>query len=80
MAAAARSRCLSIAFGRLEPHGRAWWMRTGCSCYLDARALVRLQADNVNRSLVPAFYRYLQAQDEGQLTLVMFSTMRDACT
>ncbi|KAH9896642.1 glutathione S-transferase C-terminal-like protein [Cubamyces lactineus] len=29
-----------------------------------ARALVRLQADSVNRSLVPAFYRYLQAQDE----------------
>ncbi|KAI0764797.1 glutathione S-transferase C-terminal-like protein [Fomes fomentarius] len=28
-----------------------------------ARALIRLQADNVNRSLVPAFYRYLQAQD-----------------
>ncbi|KAF9534655.1 glutathione S-transferase [Crepidotus variabilis] len=29
-----------------------------------ARALVRLQVDHVNRSLVPAFYRYLQAQDE----------------
>ena len=29
----------------------------------DARALVRLQADHVNRTLVPAFYRYLQAQD-----------------
>jgi glutathione S-transferase len=29
-----------------------------------ARALVRLQADHVNRSLVPAFYRYLQAQTE----------------
>ncbi|KAI5119072.1 hypothetical protein M0805_005490 [Coniferiporia weirii] len=29
-----------------------------------ARALVRLQCDHVNRSLVPAFYRYLQAQDE----------------
>ncbi|KAF9063095.1 glutathione S-transferase [Rhodocollybia butyracea] len=29
-----------------------------------ARALVRLQSDHVNRSLVPAFYRYLQAQDE----------------
>ncbi|KAI4519573.1 glutathione S-transferase [Schizophyllum commune Loenen D] len=28
-----------------------------------ARALVRLQADHVNRTLVPAFYRYLQAQD-----------------
>jgi len=28
-----------------------------------ARALVRLQADHINRSLVPAFYRYLQAQD-----------------
>ncbi|KAI9058065.1 glutathione transferase omega class [Trametes sanguinea] len=31
-----------------------------------ARALVRLQADSVNRSLVPAFYRYLQAQDEAK--------------
>ncbi|TFK91913.1 glutathione S-transferase C-terminal-like protein [Polyporus arcularius HHB13444] len=29
-----------------------------------ARALIRLQSDTVNRSLVPAFYRYLQAQDE----------------
>ncbi|PPR04652.1 hypothetical protein CVT24_011870 [Panaeolus cyanescens] len=33
-----------------------------------ARALVRLQADHVNRNLVPAFYRYLQAQtDEKQI-------------
>jgi glutathione S-transferase len=30
----------------------------------DARALVRLQCDHVNRTLVPAFYRYLQAQEE----------------
>ncbi|KAI0725741.1 glutathione S-transferase C-terminal-like protein [Fomitopsis betulina] len=29
-----------------------------------ARALVCLQADHVNRTLVPAFYRYIQAQDE----------------
>ncbi|KAI0076498.1 glutathione S-transferase [Panus rudis PR-1116 ss-1] len=29
-----------------------------------ARALIRLQADHVNRTLVPSFYRYLQAQDE----------------
>jgi len=29
-----------------------------------ARALVRLQCDHVSRTLVPAFYRYLQAQDE----------------
>jgi len=29
-----------------------------------ARALVRLQSDHVNRSLIPAFYRYIQAQDE----------------
>jgi glutathione S-transferase len=29
----------------------------------DARALVRLQSDHVNRTLLPAFYRYLQAQD-----------------
>ncbi|KAI6158533.1 glutathione S-transferase [Pisolithus thermaeus] len=28
-----------------------------------ARALVRLQSDHINRTLVPAFYRYLQAQD-----------------
>lgn len=33
-------------------------------CDVDARALVRLQCDFVNRTLVPAFYRYLQAQDE----------------
>ena len=33
----------------------------------DARALVRLQCDHVNRSLVPAFYRYLQAQDEEKI-------------
>ncbi|TFY72218.1 hypothetical protein EVG20_g776 [Dentipellis fragilis] len=31
--------------------------------YPYARALVRLQADHVNRAVVPAFYRYLQAQD-----------------
>lgn len=31
---------------------------------IDARALVRLQCDHVNRSLVPSFYRYLQAQDQ----------------
>jgi glutathione S-transferase len=30
---------------------------------IDARALVRLQSDHVNRTLVPAFYRYLQAQE-----------------
>ncbi|KAK0230212.1 glutathione S-transferase [Armillaria fumosa] len=41
---------------------------TGCSLLPPAsnpyaRALVRLQSDHVNRSLVPAFYRYLQAQD-----------------
>ncbi|PCH45089.1 glutathione S-transferase C-terminal-like protein [Wolfiporia cocos MD-104 SS10] len=29
-----------------------------------ARALIRLQADHVNRALIPAFYRYIQAQDE----------------
>ncbi|KAK0207063.1 glutathione S-transferase [Desarmillaria ectypa] len=28
-----------------------------------ARALVRLQSDHVNRSLVPTFFRYIQAQD-----------------
>ncbi|KAF9226291.1 glutathione S-transferase [Gyrodon lividus] len=28
-----------------------------------ARALVRLQSDHINRIVVPAFYRYLQAQD-----------------
>src|SRR6202045_449966 len=31
--------------------------------FQDAVALVRLQADHVSRALVPAFYRYLQAQD-----------------
>jgi glutathione S-transferase len=29
---------------------------------VDARALVRLQLDHVSRNVVPAFYRYLQAQ------------------
>jgi glutathione S-transferase len=29
----------------------------------DARALVRLQSDHINRTLVPTFYGYLQAQD-----------------
>ncbi|GLB34240.1 putative glutathione S-transferase, N-terminal domain [Lyophyllum shimeji] len=29
-----------------------------------SRALARLQSDHVNRTLVPAFYRYLQAQTE----------------
>ncbi|KAF7352400.1 Glutathione transferase [Mycena venus] len=29
-----------------------------------ARALVRLQCDHISRSLVPAFYRFLQAQEE----------------
>ncbi|KAF8530791.1 glutathione S-transferase [Gautieria morchelliformis] len=28
-----------------------------------ARALARLEADHINRTLVPVFYRYLQAQD-----------------
>ena len=28
-----------------------------------ASALVRLQADHVNRTLIPSFYRFLQAQD-----------------
>ena len=32
---------------------------------IDARAIVRLQADHASRTLVPAFYRYLQAQDPG---------------
>jgi glutathione S-transferase len=34
------------------------------SCPADARALTRLAADHVSRTLVPAFYRFLQAQDE----------------
>ncbi|KAF7332358.1 RNA polymerase I-specific transcription initiation factor RRN3 [Mycena kentingensis (nom. inval.)] len=29
-----------------------------------ARALVRLQCDHINRAVVPAFYRFLQAQEE----------------
>ena len=29
----------------------------------DARALIRLQSDHIGRTLVPSFYRYLQAQD-----------------
>lgn len=30
----------------------------------DARSVVRFQADHVNRHLIPAFYRYLQAQEQ----------------
>ena len=33
-----------------------------------ARALVRLQADHISRTLVPAFYRFLQAQDSDAQT------------
>jgi len=29
----------------------------------DARALVRLQSDHISRTLIPKFYRYLQAQE-----------------
>lgn len=32
--------------------------------FTDARSVVRFQADHVNRHLIPAFYRYLQAQEE----------------
>ena len=45
-----RNRCASL---RADHH----------HVVLDARALVRLQSDHINRTLVPAFYRYLQAQD-----------------
>jgi glutathione S-transferase len=30
---------------------------------IDARALVRLQADYISRDIVPAWYRYLQSQE-----------------
>ncbi|KAM6496430.1 Glutathione S-transferase, N-terminal domain containing protein [Amanita muscaria] len=33
-----------------------------------ARALIRLQVDHINRTLVPSFYRYLQAQDADKQT------------
>jgi hypothetical protein len=37
--------------------------------FTDAKALVRLQSDQISRTLVPAFYRYLQAQDpEAQIS------------
>lgn len=43
--------------------------KVNVSVYIDARALVKLQGDHVNRILVPAFYRFLQAQDtELQIT------------
>lgn len=43
--------------------------KVNVSVHLDARALVKLQSDHVNRILVPAFYRFLQAQDaEIQIT------------
>ncbi|CCL99397.1 uncharacterized protein FIBRA_01415 [Fibroporia radiculosa] len=32
-----------------------------------ARVLIRLQLDHVNRTLVPAFYRFIQAQEESQI-------------
>ncbi|TDL17544.1 thioredoxin-like protein [Rickenella mellea] len=32
----------------------------------NARSLARLQADHISRTLVPAFYRYLQAQDASE--------------
>lgn len=38
------------------PHARTLHTLT------DARSLVHLQSDHINRTLVPAFYRYLQAQ------------------
>ncbi|KAF5366501.1 hypothetical protein D9757_012188 [Collybiopsis confluens] len=37
--------------------------RSHLTTFKDARALVRLQSDHINRSVVPAFYRFLQAQD-----------------
>lgn len=40
--------------------------RTSLTAPSDARALVRLQADHVNRTLVPAFYRHIQAQGDGE--------------
>ena len=33
---------------------------------LDCRALARLQSDHVDRTLVPVFYRYLQAQSSDE--------------
>jgi glutathione S-transferase len=33
-----------------------------------ARALIRLQAHHIDRTLVPSFYRYLQAQDPDKRT------------
>ena len=47
--------------------GSKHWLIRVRSMAADARALVRLQVDHVNRALVPAFYRYLQAQEEGEL-------------
>ncbi|EIN09108.1 hypothetical protein PUNSTDRAFT_134275 [Punctularia strigosozonata HHB-11173 SS5] len=38
-------------------------LTTSTTLSIDARALVRIQADHVSRTLVPAFYRFLQAQD-----------------
>jgi len=36
---------------------------------IDARGLVRLQADHITRTVVPGFYRFLQAQEtEKQIT------------
>lgn len=47
--------------------------------FVDARALIRLQADHVNRTLVPAFYRYIQAQDEGMFYASRLSKTNHSC-
>jgi glutathione S-transferase len=50
---------------------------------IDGRALIRLQADHVNRTLVPSFYRYLQAQDSGKTCSIyqLMTSLHDAvCT
>lgn len=51
----------SNAFSRLAQHNNIPTSLFPSDPY--ANAIVRLQADHINRTLIPAFYRYLQAQD-----------------
>jgi glutathione S-transferase len=47
---------------RYASHSKASLFPLGSDPY--TRALHRLESDKINRSLIPAFYRYLQAQEE----------------
>ncbi|KAF8885772.1 hypothetical protein BD779DRAFT_1532378 [Infundibulicybe gibba] len=48
---------------RCSPSRRSMRVPSSWTISKNARALIRLQSDFVNRNIVPAFYRYIQAQD-----------------